>query len=226
MSIIFTAAASPFARWEGPYSVARGTKSGFRFYQDRLGSWVELRNVREFWAVASSPGTIALTQLVKQHWGSGRVLLSPDGHVMKPDPEAPAIRHRIGHVQGNLVVVRPNGVRFDMSNTQHLRPGDAWLGPPTTGIECVLDRTGRLECDLKFATPSGQDAQTITVWGPDGALGHGLQAARPGVGGARVRVQYGGAVITRSEEEETLMARYVGKIDAMRWPFNTRWVVP
>jgi hypothetical protein len=229
MGTTFAALTSPFPSWCGPYSVARGSKSGFRFREGRLGSWVENAGLRAFWEVEASPGVTALERLVGRRWGSGRVLLLPDGRVAKPDPdpEKPCIRYLIGRLTGPVIVESPDGVRCDLS--QPLRPGARWPGPPTTGLECKIDSAGRLECEWELTARLGRLAETRTMWAPDPALAAGLRAARPGMSSARVRVQVGGAVITRREDTDgddvSWVPRFVGRIDPARWPFDEAWVV-
>ena len=234
MTLTFIPATTPFPRWCGPYSVARGTqKSGFRFLRGRLGAWVERSGALEFWTVESSPGVTALERLVQRHWGSGRVLLLPDGHVVKPDPDPTkaCTRYLIGRVHGSVIVERPDGTRCDLLQTQHLRPGELWHGPGTTGIECKIDSTGRLECEWELSAATGRLAQTHQMWGADTVLAAGLRQARPRMvtSGARVRVQVGGTIITVREDEDyddvVWTPRFVGRIDVKQWPHEARWVI-
>jgi hypothetical protein len=190
---------------------------------------MESSGIRAFWTVEPSPGVTALEQLVRRHWGTGRVLLLPDGRVAKPDPdpEKPCTRYFIGRLTGPVVIDSPEGERCDLS--RDLPPGARWLGPATTGLECKIDSAGRLECEWELTARYGRIAQTHPMWGPDAALAAGLRAARPGMSSARVRVQVGGAVITRREEVDqddvSWVPRFVGRIDPSRWPFDEGWVV-
>ncbi len=220
---------SPFPRWVGPYGVARGKRSGFRFHQGRLGVWVmSASGLREFWTAESSPGAKAIEQLVRMHWGAGRVLFLPDGYVTKPDPQNECTRYLVGRIDGPMTLERPDGSRFDLSPVRHLLPGGPWLGPRTTGIESTIDSTGRLECEWELTLPSGRLKQTCPIWGPDPILAAGLRAARPDQGSARVRVQLGGAVITMQEDDDKdglgWHPRFVGCIDSAKWGFEPSWV--
>lgn len=232
MTTTFSATQNPFPRWVGPYSVARGTKSGFRFRKGRLGTWVEESpGRREFWEAEPSAAVKAIERLVREHWHHGRVLLLPDGHVAKPDPDraGDCIRYLIGRIHGSVAVVKPDGTRFDLSRVQHLRPGAPWPGPHTTGIEVKIDSTGQLNCEWELAAALGRLVQSHPMWGRDPALATGLRAARPGLSSARVRVQIGGAVVTMQEDDEKhdkrWRPRFVGHIDIKKWPFDPAWVM-
>lgn len=230
MTTTFTANSSPFPSWRGPYSVARGTKAGFRFKLDRLGVGVETSSgLSEVWTAARSPGVTSLELLVRQHWGGGRLLLLPDGHVVKPDPDEPCTRYLIGRIRGPLVLETPNGKQCDLSRAQHLHPGEPWPGPPGTGIECKIDSTGCLDSEWELIAPGGRLVQTHRMWGPDPVMATGLRSARPALTSARVRVEIGGAVVTMREDEESddprWTPRFVGRVDVRRWPFDENWVI-
>lgn len=229
MGTVFTPAPQPFARWVGPYSPARGRKSGFRFHKGRLGVWVPVDSLETFWTAESSPGARGLQQLVKDVWGQGRVLLLPDGKVIKPDPEGDGTRYLIGRLRGAVVLERPNGTLFDLADARSLDGGAPWPGPSTTGIECKIDGKGRILCDWELPTERGKLCPTVQITGPDPDLAAGLRHARPGKSGARVRVQIGGAVITNGDENDDFgvvwRPRYVGRIDLRSWPRAADWIV-
>lgn len=229
MSAVFTPAPTPFARWVGPYSPARGNKSGFRFYRGRLGVWVRADDVEAFWQVEPCSGAQGLEQLVKVVWGHGRVLLLPDGKVIKPAPAGDGARFLVGRLRGAIVLVRPDGTRFDLSATRNLDRGELWPGPSTTGIECRIDWKGRILCDWETPTDLGKLSQTMQITGPDPDLASGLRKARPGMTAARVRVQAGGAVITNGDSNDDYSVvwtpRYVGHIDLRSWPRASQWIV-
>lgn len=173
---------------------------------------------------------MSLEQLVRQHWGSGRVLLLPDGYVVKPDPDPskPCTRYLIGRLQGWLVIEKPDGTRCDLSQPKPLHPGEPWPGPPTTGIECKIDLRGGLVSEWDLEAPGGRLVQTHRMWEPDPVLAAGLRAARPGMPNARVRVEIGGAVVTMREAEEKGDSQwapcFIGRIDVEQWPFEADWV--
>lgn len=228
MSFVFAQAPSPFARWVGPYSPSRGTKkSGFRFHKKKLGTWVARANTLEFWQVDRSPGVSALEALVQKSWGNGRILLLPDGTVIKPDQSGDGRRYLIGHIRGPIVVVRPDMTRFDYSGSHSLTPGKLWPGPRTTGIECKIDSSGRISCTWGIPATLGTLEQTVPVSGQHPQIAAALRAARPGVVDARVRIQSGGAVITSSDggDDDDLVPHYLGQIDVACWPSVANWVV-
>ncbi len=232
MGFSFTPAPTPFPRWMGPYSPARGVKtwSGFRFHRSTLGVWVRAADsLLEFWQIERSSGVTAVEALVRGAWGHGRVLFMPDGRIIKPDPSGDGTRYFIGTIQGSIVLVRPDGTRFDVSASQGLAPGDPWPGPGTTGIECKIDHAGRITCNWGLPVPLGTVRQEVQFWGADAALAAGLRAARPGATEARVRVQTGGVVITNKHGNDELdpvwAPHYIGRIDVSCLPFDTSWIV-
>ena len=126
----------PFPQWMGPFSPARGTRSGFRFRQARLGTWVTNESGSSFWTVVDNRGARNIATIVKAKWGGGRVLLLPNGFVVKPLQADEEVGQRvlIGRFKGEIVLEGPDHSTFDLSNPGTLRPGDPWPGPATTGL--------------------------------------------------------------------------------------------
>jgi hypothetical protein len=224
----FKPARTPFARWLGPYSPARGTTCGFRFHERRLGIWVANSIGFEFWEMKYTPGVAALAKLVREHWGGGRVLLLPSGFVIKPlqsDTDA-GKRVVIGTFMGPVILSRTNGWMFDMSTAgSSLSPGSLWPGPKTTGIECTIRGDGSLDCTWYHPTQLGQDSVTQRMVGPDPLLAWGFAMSRPGDSGGRVRVTANGIVITNRQcPDGSWAAHYVGQIDPGHWPHQQDWI--
>lgn len=220
---MFQTAKRPFPRWIGPYSPARGNRSGFRFNQGHLGTWVESETGSNFWSVLSSSGSIAIEQLVKSEWGGGRILFLPNGYVIKPLPNGDEVGQRvvIGKFSGSIVLETPDGNTFDLSNPGNLRPGQLWLGPKTIGLECAIQTDGSLMCNWYHPTTSGREDECALLYGPDTALANGFYLARPRNSGGRVRVTAHGHVITnRQEANENWTALYVGRIGS---DASTNW---
>ena len=201
----------------GPFSPARGTRSGFRFHQGRLGTWVVDQPDMSFWRLVDSQGARDITALVRKKWGGGRVLLLPNGFVVKPlqnDSEV-GLRALIGRVTGVIVLEKSDGSVFDLSKPGTLSPGNPWLGPTTTGLECTLRTDGSLLCNWYHPTSLGRDEVSEVLLGPDHVLAAGFRAARPGSAVGRVRVTANGHVITnRQEPAGDWVTRYVGRINA------------
>lgn len=218
---------SPFPRWLGPFSPARGTYSGFRFHYGRLGTWVTNPVGLEFWPIIDSRSAQALAQLVLAHWGGGRILLLPNGFVIKPLQGDHEVGRRvlIGQFRGPVILERPEGRDFDLSNPGELNPGDPWPGPKTTGIECTIQLDGSLDCAWYHPTLQGRDEVRCRMQGPDWRLAGSFRRARPGVSGGRVRVTANGHVITNREERDgTWISLYVGHIAPESWPQRKEWV--
>jgi hypothetical protein len=225
-SFTFEAQARPFPRWMGPFSPARGTNSGFRFHGGKLGTWVGDDFQREFWPIVDSPGSIALTNLVINRWGGGRVLLLPSGFVIKPLQKDSDVGKRefLGKFSGSVVLKKPTGGVFDLSTPGNLRPGDRWPGPKTTGLECAIGDSGALNCTWYHPIPLGREDVTKQLRGQDPSLIAGFRKCRPSVGG-RVRITASGHIITNRQLGGNWIAYYVGRIDPAAWKADwKKWI--
>jgi hypothetical protein len=225
-SFTFQSVVRPFPRWMGPFSPARGTRSGFRFHQGRLGTWVGDDSGRAFWSVADDPGAREIAKVVRGVWGGGRVLLLPNGFAVKPLQTDDEVGQRvfIGEFSGSLVLEKPDSTVFDFSNPGTLRAGQHWPGPTTTGLECIIRSDGSLKCSWYHPTRSGRDTVSKNLQGPDQKLGAGFRACRPGQQTGRVRLTANGHVITnRQSRDGTWTTIYVGWIDTRRWTDWKDW---
>ena len=223
----FEPESKPFPRWMGPFSPARGKRSGFRFHQGRLGTWVADRSSMVFWPIADGRGTRDVANLVRGEWGGGRVLFLPNGFVVKPLQADDEVGKRafIGRFQGTFVLERCGQPKFDLGSPGTVSLGDPWPGPTTTGLECALQSDGSLVCSWYHPTQQGRDGVSRTLRGPDRSLAAGLRAARPGDAGGRVRLTANGHVITnRQERDGTWTSRYVGFVDSSTWTNWDNWI--
>ncbi len=226
-TLSFAVQRKPFPRWWGPFSPARGKYSGFRFHQRRLGTWVENEHRREFWALVDSPGARLLARTVLDEWGGGRVLLLPNGFVVKPLQRDIEVGRRVllGRLRGPVVLERPDGGVFDLSNPGQLAPGEPWPGPKTTGLECAIQPDGSLACTWYHPTTMGRKKVRELVSGPDRLLAAGFRRARPRDTGGRVRVTANGHVITnRREWDRTWVSLYVGHVSPAVWIHREQWI--
>jgi hypothetical protein len=222
----FEPASTPFNSWLGPYSPARGTRAGFRFSNRQLGTWVEGSEYLDFWVFAASKGSTALATLVLRRWSGGRVLLLPNGLVIKPLQGDHEVGKRVvvGHFTGSVVVKKPTGEWFDFSNPGALEPGDDWNGPKTTGLECTLQVGGSIFCTWYTPSNDGEELHHVQLFGPDPLLASGFRAARRGETVGRVRLTANGHVITNvADQEGYWKAKYVGRIDPSRWHNEPEW---
>ena len=225
MTFAFGPASDPLPRWLGPFSPARGTRADFRVVGGRLGVWVEDDFEISFWTVGSSPGISALESFVTRRWGGGRVLLLPDGKVIKPlqEDDEVGIRVLCGRFAGPLILEKPDETTFDFSGPG--QAGGAWLGPRTTGLECTLSANGSLSCTWYHPTPSGRETHSYTVVPANPSLAIGFRKARPRETTGRVRVTASGLVLTNYQYFDGAWAtRYVGRIDPSRWPSRPDWI--
>lgn len=223
----FKALEGPLPRWMGPFSPARGIRTGFRVREDRLGTWVEDSSDLCFWKVVETRGARELMVLVQTRWGGGRVLFLPNGFVIKPLQEDSEVGRRvlIGRVTGAMRLELPGDSRFDMSDPGPLRPGDPWPGPTTTGLECVITYDGSLSCTWHHPTQYGRDDVTHTLRASDSSLAAAFRTARPGESSGRIRITANGHVITnRQEVGNRRDSVYVGWIDPKSWPDWSNWI--
>jgi len=223
----FDVDSSPFPRWFGPFSPARGLYSGFRFHHKRLGTWVGDDEVRAFWPIVDSPGVRALARTVLQVWHGGRVLFLPNGLVIKPLQGDHDVGRRvlIGRFQGPIVLETPDKGVFNLNDPDHAVPGKPWAGPKSTGLECAVQPDGSLRCNWYHPTATGRETIAALLHGPDRSLASGFQKARPNEVSGRVRVTANGHVITnRKRSNGTWASLYVGRIALNRWPHQKEWI--
>lgn len=223
----FEASDSSGSRWMGPFSPARGSKTGFRIHGGRLGTWHSNDEEQSFWFIRSNAAIRAIEQRVLSEWGGGRVLFLPSGLVIKPlpGPEEAGLRIYLGRFTGRIMLEPPDGKTFDLSNPGALEPGAAWPGPTTIGLECVMGIDGSLECTWYHPTATGREEVRASLRGPDPRLALGFQRARPGDGSGRVRITANGHVITnRRQHDGSWSCRYVGFVPATDWSGWERWI--
>jgi hypothetical protein len=226
-ALAFTPERKPFPRWWGPFSPARGKHSGFRFYGGQLGAWVENEHGYEFWPLVDSPGARLLARIVLDEWDGGRLLLLPNGFVVKPLQRDIEVGQRVllGRLSGRIVLQRPDGTFFDVSNPGQLTPGDRWAGPRSIGLECTINQNGALDCTWYHPTPIGRDEVRESLCGSDRLLAAGFRRARPRDTAGRVHVTPNGYVITnRQEADGTWVSVYVGCVSLASWIHRDEWI--
>lgn len=223
----FTPLSYPFPRWLGPFSPARGTKSGFRFHKGRIGCWVSTGHGPSFWPLVSEPGATDISGLVLRHWHGGRVLFLPNGMVIKPLQHDSEVGRRVilGRFDGPLILLKPDGNLFDMSQPGPLRPGDPWPGPSTMGLECILTKDGSLYCKWFHPSELGCEPVRKKLRAHDRALAAAFRSARLGASGGRVRVAANGHIITnRQDRAEQWTCVYVGYVSPKEWGDWSHWI--
>lgn len=222
----FRAAGPPFRRWMGPFSPSRGKYTGFRCRNGEVGVWVATRSVNEWWPIKASRGATSLYSLVRDHWDGGRILLLPNGLVIKPLQESDTgQRVVIGRWDGAITLERPIGDCFDMSDPSGLQPGDRWFGPPSAGLESTLRSDGSLACTWYHPDPLGRIEESDQLYDPDRNLANGFRARQIGDSSGRVHVTPHGLVVTKANDAgRRLTPRYVGRVDPQLWPENEGWI--
>lgn len=220
----------PFQRWWGPYTPSTGKRYGIRVRQDGVGIYADAGPYSTFWRLCGSPGAWSLSEQVRWHFGGGRVLLLPSGHVVKPlQTEAErGVRVVIGQWGGTVILRSPDGQCVDLSDASELRPGDQWIGPCRLGLTCILRPDGSLDCEWYHPEDTGRLDVLELLRGPDSTLADGFRRARPGHLAGRVRVTTNGIVLANRQIggpwSHVWEPSFVGVIDPEQWPFKEEWI--
>lgn len=228
MSFEFIPQHGYYPRWRGPYSPARGTKTGFRFSYRLFGSWLSEDVGLEFWPVRRSRGVEQLERSVLKRWRGGRVLLLPNGFAIKPlRDEDVGKRVLLGLWSGQVVLHMADGGLFNLAKPPVECPGDVWRGPDHLGLECRLHSAdGSLLC--KWTHPTREGALTVeaNLRGADRKLAAGFRACRPGEAAGRVRITANGHVITKRQQSDgAWVALYVGYVPQEDWGDWSHWIM-
>jgi hypothetical protein len=227
MSFFFTPAPKPFHLWLGPFVAARGRTADFRVRGEEFGAVFRSQDGERFWPAIETQGLKVMTALVKENWRGGRVLLLPDGHVVKPlqEEEERGLRVLIGRYSGAFALRMQADGQFDLGPGAAHRVGRPWGGPASVGIECVIHGDGSLRCSWWQRHSDSLFEVTRQVCGPDPSLYQGFRAARPGTDGGRVRVTVSGHVITNLKTSAgNWTSLYVGKIAPRNWTHDPSWI--
>lgn len=221
--MIFQPETLPFPRWYGPYSPARGRNSGFRIRGGVLGATAVSDEGLEFWTARQTQGVRDLVRLVQTHWQGGRVVLLPNGFVVKPLPNDTE-RVLIGRANDALALTTNSCSVFDFSNLRYLTPGSLWPGPGTIGLECTIRVDGSLSSQWFRSTEYGQEQTQELLAGPNPALAEGFKQARLGLNAGRVRITVGGHVITNREGDGDWRPYYAGRVVESVYDNWERWI--
>lgn len=228
MTFTFIELESPFPRWLGPYSPARGTRHGLRVTGGQIGVYVQdrLAGESEFWTITDCEGSRKLHGVIREHFRGGRILILPNGFVIKPLQSYVERGERalIGRIQGAICF--SGSTLFNLAKPDNLEPGDIWLGPDTIGLEGYFNtKNGHLSCRWYHPLEYGRDNESILI--PDSAhLVDGFRKARPGSYGGRVHVTAYGHVFTKEKGNDMVWeSYYVGRIDVSKWPRDSNWIV-
>jgi hypothetical protein len=207
----------PFKRWWGPYSPARGVTHGLRFREQRLGIIHRTAVGEEFWAVRENADVKALTQLILSEWRGGRLLFLPNGYIVKPLPGPDDERGKrvlVGRYKGDLVLESPSGRPLDLGRPWVSTPGEAWAGPDTMGLECVIEPNGGVKCKWYHPEELGRIDTPAQLFGADAMRHKAFCVAQPSKTSGRIHIFPSGHVIAKYElGHERWLARYVGKVD-------------
>ena len=227
MSTSFTPMNLPFPMWLGPYSPRRGTYSGWRVNGGRLVATVYSRGRQENWQAVEDDGIKALCRHVSWHFGGGRVLILPSGHVVKPDQEGWRQRYVIGSLCGIPRLHNASGGVFDMSGPKGISPGQMWPGPASTGIECVIRTKGQMTSNRVFDLGNGEEEEALQVVSSACHIWRAFREVRHANGG-RVRVTCLGVILTNhnhgSRHRPDWSTHYLGTIDLDDWRHHNEWV--
>ena len=218
--LLFELSERPFPDWLGPYKPPMGTDSGYRVRKSNLCTVVSSENRFETWTVVSDGVRNLVNTVVRHFSGGGRLLILPNGYVIKPlqDEVEVGRRQLIGTIHGSIVLKKSDGALFDFDQLDEMKPGDAWEGPNTTGLVCSISRNGSLRCKWALPTKFGTKVVEKELRAKDSKLWAGFTSARPNATGGRVRVQASGHVITNCEVRfRKWKPFYVGHADPNSW---------
>ena len=130
----------------------------------------------------------------------------------------------IGRFRGAIRLEDEGGRVFDLCRPD-VRPGSLWPGPATTGLECVIQRDGSLECSWYHPSTYGRETQRATLRGPDARLAAAFRSARPHDGAGRVRITAHGHVTTnRQRLGDAWETVYIGHADPTSWDGWEQWI--
>lgn len=213
----------PFREWLGPYSPSRGSDHGFRVRGGELVCYRKGRWSTSEWR-ADGEGVSELVELVARWWQGGRIMILPDGHVIKPlRDEDTGRRVLIGRIRGHIFLEGPDGDELDLCHPE-LDPGAVWEAPHSIGLECTIGPERLLRASSQRAVGREIRTEEFTVYGPDASLYRAFRTARRAHLGGRVHVLYGGAVLTYAKVGSLPRFRYLGQLDVARWPYDRKWV--
>jgi hypothetical protein len=212
--LIFTPEPVPFPYWDGPYTPARGSYSGFRIRGGILGAWVSSDDSQSFCEVQRSDGVKRLTDLISRHWSGGRLLFLPSGLIVKPlqNEDERGARVVVGRYEGKFSVLVGNNWFDFLAPSLGIAAGSVWDGPGTIGLECSMKGDGSLSTSWEVPSEFGAEGHQNVLSGPNKTLLDGFKAARPNDQGGRVRVTVGGHVLTKREMRHGWKTFYVGRV--------------
>ncbi len=209
---------TPFPSWLGPYTPARGTTSGFRVKNGKLGAWVYSDEGGQFWSANQTSGTERLEKLVKQHWRGGRIMFLPCGYVVKPlqDEDERGMRVVIGEYKGEFLLSYGRE-KIDFSQGSEFVPGSEWSGPKSIGLECTFRIDGSISTNWYQPSDFGREEYTERIAEADKEFISIFRRVRPYDSIGRVRLTIGGHVITNKETPGGWKSFYVGRLDTSQF---------
>jgi hypothetical protein len=221
----------PFQRWIGPYSPRRG-KPGLSLREGVIAS-IEL-GASSFeettWTLESTPSLESAIAVWRRYFGGGRLLFLPSGDIIKPLSEEDERNKRVlvGRFTGAPRFVANDKWKSvcDLAKPDVLRRADAWTGPQSIGLECVIKEDGSLHCEWQGPTEEGELIQRRCILGPDRDRIRGFRMARPRDSGGRVHLTACGQIYTKwntAAKRETggeWRCAYLGKVDVSELDFG------
>ena len=226
---------APHPKWHGPYSVVPGRSSGLRVRRGAIEAQLWRNGYAETWVIDDSKGNRSLIATVQATYGGGRLLLLPNGAVIKPvASSSEGERRLLGHWWGTLTLVSPLGQRICTTEAnllvhprggtpRSLRPGDPWPGPSTTGLRCRIDPSGALYAKTWHASRWGRTEVDASVSGTSRLLFTSYLLAGGHRSGGSVRLLEGGHVVMPSHDAGGGLARYVGYVPPSTLPTISDW---
>ena len=231
----FIPSASPHPLWHGPYSPVPGRSNGLRVRRGTAEALLHRGGYSETWVIENSPGARALVESVYIAYGGGRLLLLPNGAVIKPSPWSnEGERRLVGSWSGRFTLVSPSGLRLCTSDPKIMvkpvgtprrliRSGDDWPGPSSQGLRCRIDPSGALFARTWHASHWGRTEVDFPIAPGDVMRALSYRLAGGHTSGGSVRLLEGGHLVMPTHDADGGLARYVGYVPPFQLPSISVW---
>jgi len=231
----FTPNPNPHPLWHGPYSPVPGRSNGLRVRRGTAEALMRRGGYSETWAIEDSPGARALVESVYIAYGGGRLLLLPNGAVIKPTPWSnEGERRLVGSWSGRFTLVSPSGLRLCTSDPKIMvkpvgtprrliRSGDDWPGPSSQGLRCRIDPSGALFARTWHASRWGRTEVDFPIAPGDVMRALSYRLAGGHTSGGSVRLLEGGHLVMPAHDADGGIARYVGYVPPSQLPSISAW---
>ena len=182
-----------FPYWKGPYSPARGVDTGIKVKDGEIGAWCYSSNNLEFFSFEQSPGSKELKKCVSKNFGGGgRIVILPNGFVIKPLADETGYRKLIGKIEGEIEISLDSGI-FSFGPNVTLKSGSIWKGPYGGGLECKVLEDGSIMSSSKEPHELGKIEAEFQLTGANPTFFNQVEQIKKKLGDfGRLHFWYGG----------------------------------